>query len=594
MFSRRADESSQRRNPPRPSAFATHLFATLLLVVLVVAKHGFAQIAPADEQENTVRGTVVNSVTQAPVPRALVFSPDQRFAMLTDSEGHFEFTIPKTNSENENTNAATGITVPDPPVSYSSRINPFQLMARKPGFLIDRAEPRIFETSPGSDLTISVIPESLIKGRVTLSTNDPASGIFVELFSREIREGRPRWSPAGTVRTNLAGEFRFAELARGTYKLATREFMDNDPAATLPGDPLYGFPPVYYPGAADFTTASTLDLASGQTVEADISLVNQPYYPVRIPVTNGDISGGVNVSVQGQRGPGYSLGYNGTEHRIEGTLPNGSYVVEGSTYGAESATGVVNLNVKGGPTEGPPLTLVRNSTISLDVKEEFSDNTWNGSGTMTTDKGTFSMHGARLYLHPVLVPDADFAQLRGGNLRPPTGPHDDSLVFENVQPGRYQLELSSSRGYVASATMGGLDLLHEPFVVGSGASIPIEIKLRDDCAEIDGTVTSIADRSAMLAGPAPAGWSTEAWVYLVPLPDSPGQFQQLGASNDGKFSYTMMAPGSYRVLAFSTQQPNLPYHDAEGMKAYETKGPVVHLTSGQKATVQVQLISGTE
>jgi len=30
------------------------------------------------------------------------------------------------------------------------------------------------------------------------------------------------------------------------------------------------------------------------------------------------------------------------------------------------------------------------------------------------------------------------------------------------------------------------------------------------------------------------------------------------------------------------------------MKAYETKGPVVHLTSGQKATVQVQLISGTE
>ena len=116
MFSRRADESSQRRNPPRPSAFATHLFATLLLVVLVVAKHGFAQIAPADEQENTVRGTVVNSVTQAPVPRALVFSPDQRFAMLTDSEGHFEFTIPKTNSENENTNAATGITVPDPPV----------------------------------------------------------------------------------------------------------------------------------------------------------------------------------------------------------------------------------------------------------------------------------------------------------------------------------------------------------------------------------------------------------------------------------------------------------------------------------------------
>ncbi len=593
MFSRRADELPQHQNPPR-HVVAVCALAPFLLFVLASVPRAFGQVGSADEQKNIVRGTVINSVTQAPVPRALVFSPDQRFAMFTDSEGHFEFILPKTKGENENTNAMTGFSGPGPSFSYSAAMNLFRPMARKPGFLDDPTGSQISEPSTSDDLIISLVPESLIKGRVSLNTNDPAVGIFVEIFTRETREGRPRWTAAGTTRTNLAGEFRFAELARGTYKLATREFMDNDPAATLPGDPLYGFPPVYYPGAADFTAASKIELGTGQTVELDLSLVNQPYYPVKIPVINSDISGGVNVSVQGQRGPGYSLGYNGSEHRIEVTLPNGTYVVEGSTYGAESATGIVNLNVKGGPTEGPPMTLVRNSSINLDVKEEFSDNTWNGSGTMTTNKGTFSIHGARLYLRPVLVPADDFAQPLGGSTRPPTGPNDDSMGFVNVKPGKYWLELSSSRGYVASATIGGLDLLHEPFVVGSGATISVEVKLRDDCAEIDGTVTSIADRSAMLAGPVPAGRSTEAWVYLVPLPDSPGQFQQLGASNDGKFSYTMMAPGSYRVLAFSTRQPNLPYHDAEGMKVYETKGPVVHLTSGQKATVQVQLISGTD
>jgi hypothetical protein len=55
-----------------------------------------------------------------------------------------------------------------------------------------------------------------------------------------------------------------------------------------------------------------------------------------------------------------------------------------------------------------------------------------------------------------------------------------------------------------------------------------------------------------------------------------------------------MAPGSYRVLAFANRQPNLPYRDAEAMSAYDTKGQVIHLAAGQKATVQVQLISSSE
>ena len=79
-----------------------------------------------------------------------------------------------------------------------------------------------------------------------------------------------------------------------------------------------------------------------------------------------------------------------------------------------------------------------------------------------------------------------------------------------------------------------------------------------------------------------------AWVYCVPLPESSGQFQQLGAGEDGKFSLQMMAPGDYRILAFSKPQLRLLYRDAEAMKAYESKGQVVHLSAGQKTTVQVQ------
>jgi hypothetical protein len=55
-----------------------------------------------------------------------------------------------------------------------------------------------------------------------------------------------------------------------------------------------------------------------------------------------------------------------------------------------------------------------------------------------------------------------------------------------------------------------------------------------------------------------------------------------------------MAPGIYRLLAFKSTQPNLPYRDAEAMRAYDTKGPVVHLSAGQKTSVNLQIISNNE
>jgi hypothetical protein len=162
------------------------------------------------------------------------------------------------------------------------------------------------------------------------------------------------------------------------------------------------------------------------------------------------------------------------------------------------------------------------------------------------------------------------------------------MVLENLAPGRYWLRLNSSRGYVAAATMGAIDLLREPLTIAPGSTTPIEIILRDDSSEIEGTLTGTSAQATMNQGtisPLP-----HAWVYCVPLPDSPGQFQLLTVSSEGKFNSTAMAPGTYRLLTFRAQQLNLPYRDAEAMRAYETKGQVVQLSAGQKTTVQVQII----
>lgn len=528
---------------------AAILTSAILICALATTR---AQDLPTSDDQNTVRGTVVNAVTHAPIPRALVHSADDHFAEMTDSDGHFEFS------------ARPGLSL--------------WLLARKPGFLGDRNTGRALEASPGREITIPLTPESIIQGKVTTSTGETLPRIEVQLLSQQVTDGFARWTPSAATQTRSDGSFRFAELPAGPYKVMTHEFMDNDPALLLA--PSYGFPPVYFPASPDFAGAATIDLAAGQTADANLTISDQSYYPVKIPVASGEMNGGmeVRVTLHGRPGPGYSLGYNPTSHKIEGLLPNGNYTVQALTYGADSASGEVNLRVAGAPAEGPALTLTRNSSLTLNVQEVFTH--------ADSQPGTVAVSLARRmrdppgYLYPQLEPADDFAPGGVGNVHPQNNSKDNSLILDNVLPGRYFLRLNTGYGYVASATMGGLDLLHQPFEVSSGSNIPIEITVRDDTATLQGTVANSASASG----------SSQAWVYCVPIAGGPGQFQEVVAGADGKFNFAPLAPGTYRVMAFANPQLSLPYRDAEAMRAYDAKGQLIQLSAGQNASLQLQEI----
>lgn len=573
-----------------PRHFHMHVFVLVAALLAVVQGSG-QNLEPEDAHSDIVRGIVINAATKLPIPRALVYSSDSRYAAMTDGDGGFEFTLPKQASDSGIVGSEIGSFVSvqhRQMISFRAVVNGLFFMARKPGFLDNPDQYNEPIASSKNDITISLMPESVIKGRITIAGGDVALGMVLQLFSREVSDGLPRWSPGPTAQVNSSGEFRFAELGPGTYKLVTSEWMDNDPVSRFPGSQPYGFPPIYYPGVAEFSAAATIQLSAGQTFEVELSPVRQPYYDVKIPVADSDANNGLNVFVQGQRGPVFELGYNLQGHRIEGLLPSGNYVIHASSFGPNSANGTVSFRVAGEPLHGPIMALTPNSSVTLNVKEEFTDKTQNVSGTWGDGRHEFALHGPRLYLQ-AHVESADDFQPRGGGIRPPTSPNDDTLVLDSLPPGKYWLRLSTSRGYVASATMGSTDLLRQPLVIGSGPGASIDIELRDDGAEIDGTVSSIAEHNA-----SSDSRPTRACVYVVPLPESAGQFQQLGVAEDGKFANPMMAPGDYLVLAFSSPQMRLPYRDAEAMKPYQTKGSVVHLTAGQKTTVQVPIISAAE
>ena len=564
-----------------------------MIFILATSCLVFSQQAqPESEATERIQGTVINQVTGEGIGRALVFSPDNRYATLTDGQGHFEFTVlkPEENSD------ANGTFVFGQRPAATMRGGSFTgLSARKPGFLEDPYSATPAER--GASITIRLVPEAIIKGRVVVSDAEAAAGINVELYSRVVQEGAPRWARSQNAIANSNGEFRFADLKPGTYKIMTHEMLDTDPAVLAAGAQIYGFPPVCFPSAGDFVSGVPIQLAAGEIFQADIPLTRQPYFRVRVPLTNYS-EGGVNVYVEarGHPGPGYELGYNQQTQSIDGLLPKGNYLIEATSFGQVSSSGSVHTTVAGNSEQNPALTLVPGSQIPVIVREEFSSHDWNGSASFN-DRGhsVYMRNGPRVYLGMSLHPSDEFAEHGFASLRGPSSPNDNALVIDGAEPGHYWVRATTARGYVASLSSGGLDLLHEPLTISAGTHAQIDVTLRDDFAKLVGKISGL--RTAGIGERQQSGSELPgptSYVYWVPLPDSSGQFGETLVRSEGEFTADV-APGTYRVMAFDGPRNSMPYRDAEAMHAYETLGQVVHIVAGQTQNVQLQLITkGTE
>jgi hypothetical protein len=542
----------------------------------------------------------VNSVTHEPISRALVYSPDNRFAAMTDDRGRFEFKFPDAvGKETAGFTNTSGIYVAqNSGLQRTSANRPSMLMARKTGFLSPNDGQGGTQIGPEQqEVTMFLVPEALVVGHVIVPGSDGSDSIQVELYRRQVREGHEHWDAAGSVRSRSDGEFRFAELPAGSYKLFTHELLDRDPLTFNSQGQLFGYPPVYYPAAPDFATAAVIHLAPGATFQANISPVKREYYPVKINVANAAAGAGYGIQVwpQGHPGPGYSLGYNEEDKSIEGLLPDGSYTVK-LTGWQNATTGISNFTVGGAALSGGVVALLPASPITVSVKEEFQNTQAAPQDTMiTTQFNTFRVSERRPnYLGVTLVPDEEFSPTQAASLRPPTGPEDESLVIENVQPGRYRVNVNAGIGYASSITSGSVDLLRHPLVVGlGGAKPPIEVTVRDDGAEVEGAIERTKSSVLHGAGIDSPGQSQYV-VYFVPVADSSGQFRQVWASPDGKFQLQQLPPGVYRVLAFDRQQPEFEYASEEVMSHLDSKAPVIRVVAGQKENLRLPLITASE
>jgi hypothetical protein len=549
-----------------------------------------------------IRGVVINSVTHEPISHALVYSPDNSFAAMTDDRGRFEFTFTTAEPQQTGTSFTDGFQL-NRGFQNSTPNRPSALMARKVGFVGPNFDQRMndrafsFVGPDQQDVIISLLPEARVIGHVIIPGSDGSDRIQIALYRRTMRDGREQWDSAGNATTRADGQFRLAELSPGDYKLLTLEQLDRDPLTAFPRGPGFGYPPLYYPNASDFASAAVIKLAPGETFQATMSPAKRAYYPVTLGLTN-PLANGIAVAVwpEGHPGPGYSLGYNQQEAAIQGSMPDGTYTVQARSYGPTMMAGSTNFTVRGAPAAGPAMTLLQGTSVAVSVREEFQHKQAEPtSGALFPRSPTNVPQNTRRpnYLQVSLVPDEQFSLASQVSLRPPVDENDESLVIENVLPGRYRVSVNTGLGYVSAIASGSSDLLQKPLVVGSGGTIPaMEITVRDDGAELDGTLDSSKSSAAASVPPGRFAGPQDI-VYVVPIDGMDSRTKMTGLNPDGSFTIPQITPGSYHVFAIDNSQPMQSVSE-EWLKQHESKVQVLSVVAEQKVRLHLSLITAGE
>jgi Carboxypeptidase regulatory-like domain len=506
----------------------------------------------------TVHGMVRVDASGEPLARALVrISGDAATGALTDGDGRFE--------------------IPNVPVG------PQEFEVVKPGFM-DRAAGaegssenphsvahNVVVVAGMSDIVFAMTRVNSIRGVLQLSTGEPAHAIQVTLLKRTIQDGRVVWQTAGANRTNSEGVYRFGGLADGVYALYTDPTMESEAATDLvePGRGRSvargGYASVFYPDARDLAGAAKIRLAGGEQAEADMSLTLEPFHlvaaTVGLPSGASDRAGSnfsfLVLDARGHQLP-YSAQYDPNTRTMQTLLPDGAYSLVGiasrsplpggaaamfSAPGGAALTGQIDVSVSGQAVSNLriPLAAARTSPVQVSVMRTGvapAQGSESGSTASPQDSGVFitvSQTGA-------WISDGMVMSLAQGSS---AGPLESSFV----SPGAYWVHTNiAQKGLCESSfTAGGAGLAHEPLVLGSsGATVPLTLTLRDDCASL--TLALPASMSVPAAGEEPF-----YTVYVVPDFESTVDVvpQTLRASSGASITLTGLTPGDYHVYAFN-------------------------------------------
>lgn len=462
-----------------------------------------ANSAPA--AMHTIRGRVINAITGAPLPRALVtLASDGTRSILTDPLGRFEFAQFQGNQA-------------------------FPVVS-KPGYSNGSQADTIETAWTNLDLPmeLKLYPDALVTGTVTAPDGLPLSSISVQLRRASYVAGPQRWTIQRSVQTNSHGEYRFL-IPAGRYRVTS----NYSPRARDTGEALL---PASFPDGSATGAQSYFAIASAEQKFIDLRPRMGPAYPVLLDIQPADRQNFIQISATTPNGETFQVPR--TAGPITGSmqvsLPRGAYTIK-ATQRENKLEGSARLVVTGASTAGvavhlDPLTAV---SIELSVDPAVSASgvkpiVLAGNNGATRFPSTPQLNYFNMRLHN---------QGNGGdgyeqdvNL---VQREDKSFGFD-AAPGRYRLLANIGGGgwWLESVTAGITDLASSDLVIAPGGS----------SAQIRVLVTSLA---GTISGRANA---TSGWVYAIPEHPAVAALQPVLISSGGLF-YFGLPPGTYTLVA---------------------------------------------
>jgi len=484
------------------------LLAILLLAMPLAAQTDGGKPA-------SVQGTVTDSVTGLPVPRAHVSlqgtsgGKPARYGATSGADGKFAF---------------TGLT-PGNYMAQADRVG----FVRSPGVSPrDRTMVDVKADENKTGIEIKLTPTGAIIGRVVDSDGEP-----VEDASVSAQSGRG----GGSGTTDEKGLFRIGGLAPGKYSVRASgrgDMFGGKPEIRTDGTTEVHNASTYYPGVTTQKEAAKVDVrAGGETSGIDIQLARVPFVRlggrvIGLPGNAEDVS--VMVS-QGNGGWGTPLKSDGSFELWR--LDPGKYTLSAdwaAPNGEQVHTAGVEVEVAGSNIENIELRVVADSDIP--GRLEFEDDEAkqipreDGPGRFVQER-MVTLEG---------VNESDFGDSAGSVAIDADG----AFHLKKVPAGKYRVRVSWGTAYVKSMRLGSV-AIDGPLLdlsKGSGGA-DLSILMGAANGSLSGTVQNV-------------GGDAAAVTVVLTVDGERGldrENQYVEPSADGTYSFDHLAPGNYLIVA---------------------------------------------
>jgi len=439
------------------------------------------------------------------------------------------------------------------------------------------------------DLHLRLQAAAVIRGRVTDEDGDPLPNAEVTVLRQTYVAGHKHWEQAGAERTNDLGEYRIANLPAGNAYISVspppdfKSLIENagtaadtrnakpDPSASTT------YQTTYYPGCPDRSQAAPIALHPGDEFPANFSLTPSPSLSVRGAVVNVPPRASATIMLQSRD---FSLVLNGAEIHKDGSfvihdVSPGSYTILASIEGSVPMTARQSLQVGSTNVEGLRLSPQPGTTMQGRVRVESK----NGSSRFDPERVFLALQSVDSEQDEgMLAGRESFSNL--AHVAP-----DGSFQWTDVPAGTYYVQVmgdsASNEGwFVKSVAAGGRDISDSGITV-DGGTVTMDLQISANGGVVEGVAV---DRKG----------EPVANAVVVAVPESRmrsriDHYRKTVADQTGRFSLRGIRPGDYTVFAWESVDGEA-YYNPDFLKAYEGQGSTVHVSEGERKSLQIDAI----